>query len=147
MSRYQQRKFRPVNYRKYKGDVNNIFSRSSWELRYMKWLDMREDVIEWSSEEVIIPYKHPLDGRVHRYIPDFKVKFRNKEGQIETWIVEIKPEYQTKEPAKQKRATKRYLNEVATYAINHYKWKYAEEWCKDRKYRFVVLTEKHLGIA
>ena len=84
---------------------------------------------------------------MHRYFPDFKIKFNNKSNVIENWIVEIKPEYQTKEPEKKKRVTKKYLHEVRTYAINHYKWKYAEKWCEDRKYKFVILTEKDLGIA
>ena len=147
MTKYQQRKYIPINPQKYKGDLDNIFARSSWETRFMKWLDTRDDILEWSSEEIIIPYKNPLDGRVHRYFPDFKVKFRNKDGEIENWIVEIKPLQQTREPKKQSRMTKKYLREVSTYAVNHYKWKYAREWCENRKYKFVILTEKELGIA
>jgi len=112
----------------------------------MKWCDLSDNVLSWQSEEFFIPYKHPLDGRFHRYFPDFLIKVRNANGLIETWVVEIKPSNQTKEPRPQKRITKKYLNEVKTYAVNKYKWDYAVEWCKDRNYKFVIFTEQELGI-
>ena len=43
-----------------------------------------------------------------------------------------------------KRKTQRYINEVATYIKNQAKFKAAEEYCKDRKYGFRILTEEHL---
>jgi len=112
----------------------------------MKWCDFKEAVVYWQSEEFFIPYKSPIDGRMHRYFPDFLVKIKNKDKVIETWVVEIKPLKQTQEPKIQKRLTKRYLNEVKTYAINKYKWDYAEEWCRDRNYKFIIITEKQLNI-
>lgn len=139
-------KYRPSNPHKYKGDPSNIIYRSSWELKFMKWCDLNEAVIEWQSEEFCIPYKSPIDGRFHRYFPDFLVKIKNKDSLVETWVVEIKPLSQTKEPRPQKRLTKKYLNEVKTYAINKYKWDYALEWCKDRNYKFVIFTERELNI-
>ena len=39
------------------------------------------------------------------------------------YLVEVKPFKQTKEPKTQKRHTKRYINEVVTYAVNQAKWK------------------------
>lgn len=145
MATYKGR-YTPVNPQKYKGDPTNIIYRSSWELKFMKWCDLRKDVLEWQSEEFFIPYKHPIDGKMHRYFPDFYVKVLNKKGEKEVWIVEVKPFAQTQEPKKQKRTTKKYINEVKTYAINTYKWKYARQWCADRKYKFVILTEKELHI-
>lgn len=145
MSTYKGR-YRPSNPKKYKGDPTNIIYRSSWELKFMKWCDLNEAVIEWQSEEFCIPYKSPIDGRFHRYFPDFLVKIKNKDSLVETWVVEIKPLSQTKEPRPQKRLTKKYLNEVKTYAINKYKWDYALEWCKDRNYKFVIFTERELNI-
>jgi hypothetical protein len=130
-------RYKVKNRSKYKGDLDNVIYRSSWELK--------DHVLQWSSEHTIIPYKHPITGKTHRYFPDFKVKLKTKSG-IETWIVEIKPYAQTKEPVKKKRMTKRYLNEVTTYAINAYKWKAAEDYCKRNGYRFVILTEKELAI-
>ena len=47
-------KYTPKNPIKYKGDPTNIIYRSSWELKFMKWCDLREDVIEWQSEEFSI---------------------------------------------------------------------------------------------
>jgi hypothetical protein len=145
MATYKGR-YRPSNPKKYKGDPTNIIYRSSWELKFMKWCDLNEAVIEWQSEEFCIPYKSPIDGRFHRYFPDFLVKIKNKDSLVETWVVEIKPLSQTKEPRPQKRLTKKYLNEVKTYAINKYKWDYALEWCKDRNYKFVIFTERELNI-
>jgi len=145
MATYKGR-YRPSNPKKYKGDPTNIIYRSSWELKFMKWCDLNEAVIEWQSEEFCIPYKCPIDGRFHRYFPDFLVKIKNKDSLVETWVVEIKPLSQTKEPRPQKRLTKKYLNEVKTYAINKYKWDYALEWCKDRNYKFVIFTERELNI-
>jgi len=139
-------RFKPRNTSKYKGDPTNIIYRSSWELKFMNFCDLREDVLQWQSEEFFIPYKNPIDGRMHRYFPDFLVKVRNSSGIVETWVVEIKPGHQTKEPRPQKRLTKKYLNEVKTYAINKYKWDYAEDWCKDRGYKFVIFTERELNI-
>jgi hypothetical protein len=84
--------FKPSNPAKYRGDPSNIVYRSSWELKFMKYLDAHKDVLEWSSEEFAIPYRSPLDNQIHRYFPDFKLKKRNPEGVIETLVVEIKPE-------------------------------------------------------
>ena len=65
-------KFKPKNYKKYKGDPTKIFYRSlCGERRFMVYCDNNENVIEWGSEEVVIPYKSPLDKRVHRYFPRF----------------------------------------------------------------------------
>ena len=112
----------------------------------MGWFDGHPDVLEWSSEEIIIPYRSPIDGRVHRYFPDFYVRKRNKDGVVETIIVEVKPYAQTQEPKKQSKVSKRYINEVKTWGINSYKWKAARDYCEDRKWKFQIITEKELGI-
>ncbi len=135
----------PHNPQKYRGDLSKIKYRSSWELKYFKWCDYTDIVLQWSSEEHIIPYRSPIDGKIHHYYPDVYLKIKTNNG-IEEWIVEIKPSIQTKEPRIQKRMTRKYINEVKTYAVNQYKWEAAVEWCKDRKYKFIVLTEKELGI-
>lgn len=139
-------KFQPKNPAKYEGDPTNIIYRSLWELKYMMWLDSHQDVIKWSSEEFCIPYLSPIDGRYHRYFPDFKVKQRNRDGVVETIVVEIKPSVQTVEPKQQTRKTKRYITEVYTWGVNQAKWKAAEEYCADKKWSFKIMTEKELGI-
>lgn len=139
-------RFKPSNPKKYMGDHNNIIYRSSWECRVMTWLDRNDDILEWGSEEVIIPYKSPVDGRYHRYFPDFIVKVKTKDGKVKTMIVEVKPERETKEPKPRTKITKQYIQEVTTYGVNQSKWKAAEEYCLDRGWEFKVITEKHLGI-
>jgi len=139
-------KFNPKNPNKYLGDPTNIFWRSLWERRVMTHLDDNPNVVGWSSEEIIIPYLSPVDNRWHRYFPDFLVKSRNKQGLIETIIIEVKPSSQATAPKTQKRVTQRYITEVMTYGVNQAKWKAADEYCKDRNWKFVVVTEKELGI-
>jgi hypothetical protein len=138
--------FKPKNPQKYIGDYTNIVYRSSWECKVMTWLDNNHDIISWASEELIIPYKSPVDNRWHRYFPDFVVKVRTKDGKLKTMILEIKPKKQTLPPEPRKRVTKQYINEVATYGVNQSKWKAATEYCADRGWEFRVLTEEHLGI-
>jgi len=137
--------FTPKNPKKYNGDPNNIIYRSSWEKRVMKWLDEHPKVIWWCSEELVIPYRSPVDNKMHRYFPDFIVKMRQKDGSVMTYVLEIKPHAQTKMPT-QKRRTKRYLQEAATYAVNQEKWRAADIFCKEHGWQFKVLTEKELGI-
>ena len=112
----------------------------------MDWLDRNDDIISWASEELIVPYKSPVDNRFHRYFPDFLVKIRTKDGQMKTWMIEIKPKKQTCEPQKPKRITKQYINEVVTWGVNQAKWQAATEYCLDRKWEFKVMTEDHLGL-
>lgn len=137
-------KFKPKNYRKYKGDSTKIWYRSLWERKFMVWCDNNPSVIEWNSEEIIIPYRSPVDGKVHRYFPDFYVKIKTKDGSIRHEIIEVKPKKQLSPPKKPKRQTQRYLTEVKTYAVNQAKFKAAQEYCDDRKFHFRILTEDAL---
>ena len=139
--RYLQGKYRLRLPSKYKGDSRNVVFRSSWEYKFMQWCDSRSAVQEWGSEEIIIPYTSPVDGKRHKYYPDFYVKVRGKK-----YIVEVKPFRQTKEPKTQKRMTKSYINEVFTWGVNQAKWKAATEFCKDYGMEFMLITEKELRI-
>ena len=139
--RYLQGKYRLRLPSKYKGDSRNVVFRSSWEYKFMQWCDSRSVVEEWGSEEIAIPYISPVDGKRHRYYPDFYVKVRGKK-----YIVEVKPFRQTKEPQTQKRLTKSYINEVFTWGVNQAKWKAATEFCKDYGMEFMLITEKELRI-
>lgn len=113
----------------------------------MTRLDAHPDVLEWSSEEVVIPYRSPIDNRVHRYFVDFYVKKRNaSDGKIETVLIEVKPKAQTKPPAVQKKATRRYITEVQTWGVNSAKWNAAEKFCQERGWKFQIFTEDHLGL-
>ena len=139
-------KYYPRYPKKYKGDPRNIIYRSLWERKFMVWCDNNENVLEWGSEEIIIPYRSPVDNRVHRYFPDFYVKTRTRAGKLSKNIIEVKPFVQTQEPKRKKRITKKYLSEVKTFVINDAKWKAADEYCKDRRMNFIILTEKELKV-
>ena len=139
-------KFRVDNPGKYKGDIINIVYRYILELRFMKRCDKNQSVEEWGSETVIVPYISPIDRKAHRYFVDFYVKVRNKNGGLQKYLIEIKPERFTKPPAIPKKKTKRFIDEVFQYSVNDAKWKAAFEFCKDRNMTFMILTEKDLGI-
>lgn len=139
-------KYSPSFPKKYKGDPTNIIYRSLWERKFMRYCDLNENVLEWGSEEIALPYISPVDNRVHRYFPDFYIKVRESTGQIKKYLIEIKPKKQTVEPQKKKRMTKGYIYEVVEYAKNQAKWKAAREFCEDRLWEFKVLTEDDLGI-
>jgi len=142
-----QGSFRPRNPEKYQGNPSNIVYRSLWELKLMRYLDDHDEVISWGSEEIAIPYRSPVDGKIHRYFPDFVVKKKNRDGTTSTLMIEVKPRAQTMEPKVQKRATKKYINEVMTWGVNQAKWKAAESYCQDRMWKFQLMTEKELGIT
>lgn len=139
-------KYSPSFPQKYKGDPTNVVYRSLWERKFMKYCDLNENILEWGSEEIALPYRSPIDNRIHRYFPDFYIKVKESTGQIKKYIIEIKPKKQTIEPKVQKKKTKSYIYEVVEYAKNQAKWKAAEEFCKDRMWEFKVLTEDELGI-
>jgi len=142
-----QGQFKPKNPEKYRGNPTQIIYRSSWELVFMRYLDEHRDVLEWQSEEFSIPYRSPLDGKIHRYFPDFRVKFKTTDGSIKTKVIEIKPSTQSKPPEKKRgKATKRYITEVKTWAVNSQKWEAAMAFCMDRGWEFQVMTENELGI-
>lgn len=135
-------KFVPQNPQKYAGDVKNITWRSLWERRFMTFCDITPGVLKWASEELIIPYISPLDGQFHRYFPDFLLEVQTTAGS-KTYLVEVKPKKQSVMPTRQ-RKTRKYLQEVATYAVNSAKWEAAEAFCKQKGWTFLVVTEDHL---
>ena len=139
-------KYYPSFPRKYKGDPTNIIYRSLWERKFMVYCDKNQNILEWASEEIAIPYRSPIDNRVHRYFPDFYMKVKETNGKIKNYVIEVKPAKQTKPPAKPKRQTKGYIREAFEYARNQAKWKAAREYCADRMWEFKVITEKELDI-
>jgi hypothetical protein len=112
----------------------------------MRWCDINPSVLEWGSEIAVIPYQSPVDLKWHRYYVDFYIKVRDKSGEITKYLIEIKPEKFTKPPIKPKKQTKKFIEEVFQYGVNQAKWQAAEEFCEDRRMKFLVLTENDLGI-
>ena len=143
---YLQGYFKPKNPEKYKGDPNKIVYRSSWELKLFHYLDLKDDVIEWESEEFFIPYHDPFRGKTRRYFPDVRLKVKTADGKVETHVWEVKPKKQTVEPKKPKRKTKNYIYEKALYDINKKKWAAAEEYCSNNGFHFKLITEDELKI-
>ena len=139
-------KYIPKNPQKYKGNPSQIIYRSLWERKFMVYCDKNDKVIEWGSEEVIVPYRSPWDGKIHRYFPDFYIKIKQSSGGVKKFIIEVKPEYQCKQPNKTpKKRTRKWYKEVQPYGINQAKWKSAIDWCANRGMEFKILTEKHLN--
>lgn len=135
-----QGKFKPKHPEKYKGDVANIIYRSSYELKAFIYFDKHPDIDYWSSEELSVPYRSPLDNRIHMYFPDILIKKRDGK----TILIEIKPMYQVKEPEKKTKPDKKYVRQVTTWAVNNAKWNAAKAYCEDRNWEFQILTEQQL---
>ena len=139
-------RYRPKNKNKYKGNPANVIYRSLWERRFMVYCDTNPAILEWGSEELIIPYKSPLDSKIHRYFPDFYIKYKDKEGKLRKLIVEVKPKKYTVAPTKKpKRKTMKWQNEVREYLKNTAKWEAAKQWSGKRGMEFTILTEDVIG--
>ena len=145
---FKQGIFRPSAPDKYVGDANNIIWRSSWELKFMQFLDRSPTVMKWSSEEYSIPYFSPLDKRVHQYYIDFTVVLVDEDGVPHPWLIEVKPLSHIKKPEAPKRmtdkATKNYLYAAKQYIINSAKFEAAKEFCAQRGARFGIVTENFI---
>ena len=145
MAKAIKSRYKPTNPKKYKGNPNNIICRSSWERKFCRYCDLNENVLSWASEELFIRYVSPVDGRVHKYFPDFIIEVDTRNGK-KTWIVEVKPKKQCSAPVQGKKVTKSYLYECAQYAVNQAKWKAAEEFALDNNAVFKIITEEELGL-
>jgi hypothetical protein len=148
-------KYRVKNLKKYKGDATNVWYRSQWEKKVMLWFDFHPNVVEWSSEEVVIPYLLPetdREGNVlghsqHRYFMDFSVVFEVN-GKRKKYLVEVKPYEQTQPPKiTEGKKTKTLVEQANTYIKNKAKWEAAEAYCKSKGWGFQILTEYELGMA
>jgi len=111
----------------------------------MSYFDRTDEIISWASEELVIPYRSPVDGKIHRYFPDFLIRVKTGD-KSKTILIEVKPLKQTQPPKQRSRVTKQYINEVTTWGVNQAKWIAANEYCKDRNWEFKILTENDLGI-
>lgn len=138
--------FKPSFSQKYIGDYKNIVYRSLWELKFMNYCDKNENILKWSSEEIWIPYVSPIDNRVHKYFPDFYIKYKDNEGILKESLIEIKPKRQVNGPKIGKKINQKQIYEVKEFAKNQSKWKAAKEFCEDRRWTFQILTEDNIGV-
>ena len=104
----------------------------------MNFCDNNQNVMEWASEEIKIPYRNPLTGKQSIYVPDFLVIYQNKKGQRVAELIEIKPKKQS--VLTEKLNTK----ERATVAVNYAKWEAAIHWAKRNGIKFRVITEEQI---
>jgi len=125
---------------KYTGDKDKIQYRSLWERQVFRWCEETSIIKYWNSETVIIPYICKTDSKAHRYFVDLKVVFENGK----TFLIEIKPDKETKPPRKAKIITEAYVKSVLTYIKNQSKWEAADKYAKERGWEFQVWTEKTL---
>lgn len=145
MANYIQGLYEPKNPEKYIGNLNEIVYRSSWELRAFKWADTNPSILEWSSEPFPIQYFDYSSNKTRRYFPDLYLKIQTRDG-IKKFLVEIKPEKQTRPPKQGKKKTKTYIREAMTYEKNISKWNQAEKFCQEHGMIFKIINEKDLGI-
>lgn len=141
-SKYRQGIFTPNNQHKFLG--TKAIYRSGLELKFMRFCDNNPNVIKWGSENVVVPYISPLDGRVHRYYVDNFVMI--KEGNVvKKYLIEIKPYKQTKPPTVKYKKKEHLIYESSMYSVNQAKWQAATQFAKKKGMQFMILTEKELG--
>ncbi len=136
-AKYSQQIFVPKNPQKIVGN-KRPFSRSSWELRIMSFLDVHPNVLQWGSECIKIPYVNPLTGKSTVYVPDFLVRYQGKDGQQRTELVEVKPRKETVMEAAKSRRDKAFV------ILNTAKWTAAMQWCSKNGVTFRVLNEESI---
>lgn len=135
--KFHQGYYKIQNPSKYIGNVDKIRYMSSWELTTHQFFDTNTRVLKWSSEPIAIPYVSPIDGKVHRYFPDYYCEYVDIHGEILKEIVELKPLAQVKNVRSNASAY-----EVATSLVNRAKWEAAVAYCKQHNLRFRIITEK-----
>ena len=107
--------------------------------------DMNPNILQWGYETVTIPYLSPADNKFHTYFIDFFVVLKEKDNTITKNLVEIKPQRETIAPKTQQKRTKKYINDVMTYAINTAKWEAARKYCEKTNMVFKIITDTLLS--
>jgi len=134
MPNFSRGKFIVKNPQKYVGKGLPTW-RSSWELAFMNFCDNNDNILQWASEPIRIPYQHPLTGKMTTYVPDFIVTYRGPNNTTHAELIEIKPKKQSLIEDKMNSKDRTIV------AINHFKWEAAQRWCKANGLRFRVITE------
>jgi hypothetical protein len=137
MSRWAQGNYVIINREKYAGNGTPRY-RSGWELSFMKFCDTNDHVLQWASESIAIPYRHPITGKVTQYIPDFLITYRNRDNTMRAELIEIKPKSQSVIESKMN------SRDRAVVAINYAKWDAATNWARKNGLSFRVITENDM---
>ena len=133
-SKFHQGIYEVRNPQKYVGNGKPRW-RSSWENVFMNFCDNNENVLQWASEPVRIPYRHPLTGKMTMYVPDFIVTYRGPNNTTRAELIEIKPKSQSVIEDRQSQRDR------AIVAVNYCKWAAAQAWCKQNGLTFRIITE------
>jgi hypothetical protein len=133
--KFSQGFFTPTHPEKYIGK-GSIKYRSSWELRFMNFLDTHPSVKQWASESISIKYENPVAKKVKSYVPDFFIIYEDASGNRKGELVEIKPHKETTLEA----AGRSVKNQIQA-VVNQAKWEAAKEFCKRNGINFRVVTE------
>ena len=137
MSRWAQGNYVIINREKYAGNGTPRY-RSGWELSFMKFCDTNDHVLQWASESIAIPYRHPITGKVTQYIPDFLITYRTRDNTVKAELIEIKPKSQSVIESKMN------SRDRAVVAINYSKWDAATKWARKNGLSFRVITENDM---
>jgi len=102
--------------------------RSSWEQKYMLYLDAHPDVSCWSYEKTVIEYvSNQRTKKIRKYYPDFYVEFKDGSRRL----IEIKQKRKLEQASVKKKA-------LAAHA-----------WCASNGATYEILTEielKNMGL-
>jgi hypothetical protein len=135
LGKFAHGKYNLKNPQKYLGNGSPIY-RSSWEWVVQKMCDEHQNIIEWCSEGIRIPYTDPLTGHPTFYVPDFVVKFIDKYNRTRMEMWEIKPKNQAV-----KESVGRSKYNQAQFIKNQAKWQVARAYCKQNGIFFRVISE------
>ena len=137
MANFRQGNYLVRNPGKYVGKGTPRY-RSGWELTFMMFLDSNDNVLQWASESISIPYRNPLTGKQSVYIPDFLVTYKGRNNTTVAELIEIKPKKQSLIESK---ASDR---DRAIVALNYAKWDAATKWAKRNGLAFRVINEDQI---
>lgn len=143
-SKYIQGIYTPINKEKYKGNTNPAY-RSLLERKFFHFFDTNSNVVAWASESVVVPYFSSVDNKVHKYYVDLIAAIKDKDGNIQKYLIEVKPHTQTQPPGpKGNKKQSTVIYEHLMYHKNQSKWKAASDYAAKKGMKFIVLTEKYL---
>ena len=137
MSKFAQGPYTVKNTAKYVGNGVPRY-RSGWELAFMRFLDNNDNVMQWASESIQIPYRNPVTGKQSIYVPDFLITYKTRQNTLIAELIEIKPKKQSIIESKMSNKDRMVV------AINYAKWDQATKWCKRNGLKFRVITEEDM---
>ena len=134
MANFRQGIYTVRNSGKYVGKREPRY-RSGWEMTFMMFLDSNDNIVNWASESISIPYRNPITGKQSMYVPDFFVTYRGRDNTTRAELIEIKPK---KQSLIESRMSDR---DRAVVAVNYAKWDAATKWARRNGLSFRVINE------